>query len=203
MAFSRAVRDRRPGRAATSQQPAPAHGSRRIRVRQRAGKERRFQFFRVFDHLTESKCAEGVEIAAGGVHRCPPRRRGARHQAGKRTAEGRGLRITLAQEVADGRVAEKFTGLVEQRIDGGTEGDAPNWSRSVRRSRAEAQRLDGVASLSSGDLVDLLRSWSSVASQKIGTCSTPVDAVACLAPTTAVAAFSSVADRQAAPPAVR
>ena len=36
------------------------------------------------------------------------------------------------------------------------------------------------------------RSWSSLASQKMGTCSTPVAAVACLARATAVAALSNV-----------
>ena len=87
---------------------------------------------------------------------------------------------------------QQLAGLVQQFVDGFRQGDIG--LRALRCAHAPHPRC----SVSTADLLSSetwstsSKSWSSVASQKMGTCSMPVSAVAWLARAMAVAAFSRV-----------
>ena len=77
-----------------------------------ARQQRRLQFFGVLDGKSQRGRAEGVEVAARGVHHDEAvAGEEARHQAGEGAGEGWGgfvwlMRVALAQQIADGRVVQ-------------------------------------------------------------------------------------------------
>ena len=109
-----------------------------------AGQKGCFEVGGVFDGVAECGCAEGVKVAAGGVHNDKPvGGEEAGHQAGEGGAEGCGVAITLAEEVADRGVAEEFACLFEEFVDGFVERNVADGCGRVRGFCVEVEGFDG------------------------------------------------------------
>jgi hypothetical protein len=119
-----------------------------------------FKFLGVLDRVAEGGRSQRVEVASGSVHHDEALLgEQASHQPGERAAKGqryvvRGMRVAIAEQIADGRVAKQFARMIEQGVDVAIESDVSDGRGMVRRLRAEAQRFDRCFA-EQRDLVDL------------------------------------------------
>ena len=114
-----------------------------------AGQQCRFKLLGVVNGVSQRGSAKRVEIAPCGIHHDQPLlSKEASHQTGEGAAKrsgfsgGSGLGVTLAQEIADGRIPQQVAGLGKQPIDCVAERQIADRCSLVLRLDAEAQRLN-------------------------------------------------------------